>query len=401
MFTELSSSWAVWLLICACLCIVCICICICVWVAWKALHSEPQSSPEDPEIVPMIVEKAALGIVEEGKLLGKLDDAETMAKPQPTLLLKERFMTDPIAPKRSLGGEYGWISPFIKEVRKHLDLKPHQSPSEDPEIVSMIVEKASAGIIEEGKSLGQLGEAEEMAKRLKAKQNQGMKEIWECCAHLYTMNTFLHKTLNKIMRDIGDEEQEHIWRSKIGTLGPYCFLLWDCPFNNRLTKNIVIYRGAGLSPEQIDTYQKMCGHPHEYRSFQAFTSCSRNRSRAEPFGNVLFIMEIQHAFIVNLIPYSEYPKEEEELIFPGVCFNVQKMDFDKVKDKHLFYLKLTQRFNRKYDSFFHNRCGMIEILLKILKQVFIADLWLSYEKQHLNCNIHNSIELQLSNKSNS
>ncbi|CAF4091285.1 unnamed protein product [Rotaria magnacalcarata] len=270
-------------------------------------------------------------------------------RPQPTSMpsREERFMLDPIAPKRPCGGEYGWVSPFIKEVRKYLNLKVDESPSQDSSIVSMIVEKAALGIIEEGKFLKELHEAEKMAELLRAQKNQGILEIWRCCARLYSMENFLYKTLNAIMRDIGSEEHENIWRSKIGTLGPFCFLLWDCPFHNRLTKKLTLYRGLKLTDEQIDTYQKMCGLPHEYRSFQAFTSCSRNRSRAEQFGNVLFIMEIQRAFTVDLTPTSVYPDEEEELISPGVCFNVRQIEFDKDKNKYLFYLTVNQRFNRK------------------------------------------------------
>lgn len=343
MSTGLSRSWDVleWFIV-ACLCIVCICLWILVWKVWKSLQKE--FSTYDP-------------VVQEPPD-GRKD------KPIPPSP-RERFMTDPIAPKRPDGGEYGWISPFIKEVRKYLNLTAHQNPSEDHTILPMILEKAALGIIEEGKQLGELDEAKKMAKLLMTQRNRGMTDVWKCCAHLYSMENFLHKLLNNSMRGIGDDETEHIWRSKIGTLGPFCFLLWDCPFKNRLTKKIVIYRGAKLETEQIDTYKKMSEHLHEYRSFQAFTSCSRNRNQAERFGNVLFIMEIQRAFTVDMKDFSEFPEEEEELITPGVCFSVQKIGFDKDKNKDLIYLTLTQRFNRKYDSFLHNCCGMIAIFLKI------------------------------------
>src|ERR1700722_10839038 len=65
-------------------------------------------------------------------------------------LREERFMFDPIAPKRPFGGQYGWVSPFILEVRKYLNLElTKQLPSRDKKIVPMIVEKAALGIIEE------------------------------------------------------------------------------------------------------------------------------------------------------------------------------------------------------------------------------------------------------------
>ena len=64
----------------------------------------------------------------------------------------ERFMPDPIAPKRPFGSEYGWVSPFILETRKHLKLKEQQLPSKDETTIPMIVERAALGIIEEGKN---------------------------------------------------------------------------------------------------------------------------------------------------------------------------------------------------------------------------------------------------------
>ncbi|CAF4419559.1 unnamed protein product, partial [Rotaria magnacalcarata] len=57
----------------------------------------------------------------------------------------------------------------------------------------------------------------------------------------------------------------------------------------------------------------MAKHEDEYRSFQAYTSCSRNRKKAEEFGNTLFIMDVLYAFIADLSSLSEYADEEEEL----------------------------------------------------------------------------------------
>ena len=69
-------------------------------------------------------------------------------------LREERFMPDPVAPKRSFGGQYGWVSPFIIEVRKSLNLEVKQLPSKDESIIAMVLEKAALGIIEEGKLIG-------------------------------------------------------------------------------------------------------------------------------------------------------------------------------------------------------------------------------------------------------
>ncbi|CAF4151937.1 unnamed protein product, partial [Rotaria sordida] len=261
-------------------------------------------------------------------------------------LREARFMDLPVSYGRSFGGEYGWISPFVIEVRRDLKLEPGDLPSKKPNLIPILVEKAAQGIIEEGKSIGKKCEAEELANMLREKENAGIKEVWECCAYLYTLESFLCKTLNAAMRLVGDKEQEKVWRSKIRTLGPFCLLLWDDPINTKLTTKKTLYRGATLTEEQITAYAKMAKDDKAYGSFQAYTSCSRNPVVAEFFsGNVLFIMEVLIAFIADLSPLSPYADEEEELITPGVCFRVKSVEFDRTKDKHLIHLQLRQRFS--------------------------------------------------------
>ena len=262
-------------------------------------------------------------------------------------LREERFMDLPVGTGRSFGGQYGWVSPFIVEVRRDLGLQPEQIPSKMPDLIPVVVEKAAHGIVKEGEHIGKQKEAEEMANILLEKKDKGMEEVWRCCAYLYSLESFLYKTLNAAMRLVGSKDDEQVWRSKVRTLGPFCLLLWDDPFNKNVKCDIELYRGATLKPEHIDTYKEMAKHSDEYGSFQGFSSCSRNRSKAEKFGNVLFIMKVLFAFIADLSELSEYPNEEEELVTPGVCFRVERVEFDPEKDKHLIYLELRQRFNGK------------------------------------------------------
>jgi hypothetical protein len=264
-------------------------------------------------------------------------------------LREERFLSNPVAPDRPFGGQYGFIPPFIKEVVKHLNLTKEQLPSKDETSVPMILEKAALGIIEEGKKIGKKCEAEEMANLLRANKNAGIKEIWKCCAHLYTLESFLYKKLNEIMRLIGSEKHEQVWRSKVGTLGPFCLLLWDNPFNSRMIEpQTILYRGANLPDDLIAIFKSDCSkHRKPWHSFQAFTSCTRDRDVAEMFGNVLFIMETRIAFTVDLEEYSKYPEEKEELLFPGISFTVDRLEFDKNKNKQLIYLNLQQRHSSK------------------------------------------------------
>jgi hypothetical protein len=151
------------------------------------------------------------------------------------------------------------------------------------------------------------------------------------------------------MRLIGSKQHEQIWRSKINTLGPFSLLLWDNPFDTKIIKpGTELYRGANLPDHLITTFNEDCSKDEKpWHTFQAFTSCSRNRSIAESFGNVLFIMKTQIAFTVDLSSLSEYAHEEEELLYPGVSFTIDKMEFDKKKKKHLIYLTLQQRHTSK------------------------------------------------------
>ncbi|CAF1293057.1 unnamed protein product, partial [Rotaria sordida] len=244
-------------------------------------------------------------------------------------LREARFMDLPVSSGRSFGGEYGWVSPFVIEVRRDLKLEPDDLPSKKPTLIPILVEKAAQGIIEEGKGIGKKYEAEELANMLRENKNAGIEEVWKCCAYLYTLESFLYKTLNAAMRLVGDKEQEKVWRSKVRTLGPFCLLLWDDPFNTKLTIKKTLYRGATLTPEQIAKYEEMAKDKKAYGSFQAYTSCTRNSEVAEFFsGNVLFVMEVLIAFIADLSPLSRYSDEEEELITPGVCFRVRSVEFD-------------------------------------------------------------------------
>ncbi|CAF1456043.1 unnamed protein product [Rotaria sordida] len=190
-------------------------------------------------------------------------------KKDETRVREERFIFDPIAPKRPYGHEYGWVSPFILEVRKYLKPTPEQLPSKDDSLVPMIVEKAAVGITEEGKIIGRLCEAQKLAEKLMSEKDKGMKQVWICCAKLYSMECFLYKKLNEVMRLIGSDDHEQLWRSKVRTLGSFCLLLWDNPFQTKLTTKKTLYRVVKLTDEQIATYKEMAQNPNEYRHDKA------------------------------------------------------------------------------------------------------------------------------------
>ena len=261
----------------------------------------------------------------------------------------ERFIPNPIASDRPYGDQYGFISPFIIEVVKDLKLTKDTLPSKNENIVPMIVEKAALGIIEEGKKIGARIKAEKIVEMLRAQIEYGIHDVWRCCVYVYTMNTFLFTKVNETMRLIGSKEHEQIWRNRIRTLGPYCLLLWDNPFNSKMVQpGRIFYRGLHLEDHVIDTLKEDCSkNPRPWHSFQSFTSCTRNRNVAEEFGNVLFVMTTRIAFIDDIQSISCIPNEEEELLYPGVSFTIDRTEFDQQKNKPIFYLTLQQKRNGK------------------------------------------------------
>lgn len=262
---------------------------------------------------------------------------------------EERFTFTPIDPKHPFGGLYGWISPFIRAAAKHLNLTKENLPSKDKSVVPMVVERAAAGIIEEGKKIGKQCEAEKIATILLKRKNAKIDDVWKCCAYLYSLESFLYKKINETMRLIGDKTYERDWRDKAKTLGPFCLLLWDNPTTDKtIERGTILYRGAKLSDELIAIFMRDCSKKErQVHSFQSFVSCSRLQAQAEQFGNVLFIMNVKHAFSVDLALYSKYPEEEEVLISPGVCFTVDRVYYDKRREKHVIDLFLIQQYRRK------------------------------------------------------
>lgn len=265
----------------------------------------------------------------------------------------DRFIFDTINRKRPFGGLYGWIPPFIREAAKFLNIKRDQLPSQDKTKIPLIVEKAATGIRELAKLIQKECQGEKLAKMLIEKKDAGLEEVWQRCVFLYTLESFLYRKLNETMRLIGEEEYRLEWRNKVRLLGPFGLLLWDNPYATKATrKETIIYRGANLSEEFISDFKDQCCQKTKPQSsFQSFTSCSRERDVAAVYGNVLFIMTLKHAFTMNLKPFSNFPDEEEELVSPGVCFTVDRVDYDRLKNQHLIYLTLAHQFRRKLKYF--------------------------------------------------
>jgi len=257
-------------------------------------------------------------------------------------LREARFMPNPIAPTSSFHDLVGVRKIFIDTFMEQFHIT---IPKEWDNRKYEILEKAMSGILYEGQLAGKESEAKWINQQLEKVKTKTKKEISECCVYLYSLESFLYKILNHTMRLIGDKDHENVWRSKLETLGPFAFLLFYHLSYETTARRVgaTVYRGAQLSNEMIAEYQHAAQSNDARRSFQAFTSCSRNRAKAEQFGNVLFVIDranrTSYRTLNTDISYlSAYPDEEEVLIRPGRAFKIESVEFDKTKNKHIIYL---------------------------------------------------------------
>jgi hypothetical protein len=256
-------------------------------------------------------------------------------------LREARFMPDPIAPASSFHDLIGFRVPFIESAMELLNESLGNWENQKREIV----EKAMVGILNEGKLAGKQCEAKWLVEQLDKVKEKTKKEIGECCVYLYSVESFLYKVLNQTMRLVGDKDHEHVWRSKIETLSPFAFILYYYMSFENLNRrtNRMVFRGAQLSDEMIAEYQRVAKSKDPRRSFQAFTSCSRNRAKAEQFGNVLFVIKAENhisyrTLNMNIASLSAYPDEEEVLIRPGRAFKIESVEFNGKTQKYVINL---------------------------------------------------------------
>lgn len=115
------------------------------------------------------------------------------------------------------------------------------------------VEKAAAGIEEEGTKMGAKIVAQFMANELREQKGKGKEKIGECCIKLYTMESFLYKLFNQVMREaeVDDNDMFSFVRDRDRnygrTLGPYCSLLDIYLHITPRQNNIVVFRNIRLS----------------------------------------------------------------------------------------------------------------------------------------------------------
>ncbi|CAF3406686.1 unnamed protein product [Rotaria sp. Silwood2] len=188
----------------------------------------------------------------------------------------------------------------------------------------------------------------------KDKESKKMKKLEHCCAKLYTKQCFLYRVVNTALRD--DD------RTKLDTLGPYCYLVYNCvgrhtngdlSIRRRLlqilhpteSQSMIVYRGDHVSREKIEEYRQAAERKDKCFKWLPFVSTSLDRDVAERFGsNVLYIIELRRYLSNDLFAYlnkNTYIESEEEILLrPGARFRVIKVQFDDISGRRLIYIKI-------------------------------------------------------------
>ena len=158
-----------------------------------------------------------------------------------------------------------------------------------------------------------------------------------CCVQLYTRETFLYRLINRTLREND--------RSKLQTLGPFCWFLHNLPFCEPFSSKCFtgrLYRGAVLDDSMIESYKQAVGM---IKAWNGFSSTSKGASVAELFSaNTLFMIETSvdthqdHA--IDISSYSQYCDEQEVLIRAGRNFCIESVNWNNESAKFVIHLTI-------------------------------------------------------------
>ncbi|CAF3919342.1 unnamed protein product [Rotaria sp. Silwood1] len=234
-----------------------------------------------------------------------------------------------------------------------------QEVKKNNKTITNIIDDAAEGIIEEGRPLGNLHEAEWLAPKLLNLIQSGAASraedtthrpppiVGQTAVHLYTRNSFWYKLLNHVLRN-----PQMITKKQVKTMGSFLYLLnmyFDGGF--RSDDFSTVYRGLNLTDEEREEF---INKEDGIIEFKAFTSTSKNRELAELFGNTLLIIDLSPELtswrtrLMNGKRYSgadvsnvsNFPDEEEFLICPRrEKLKFVKYEYDFNKQKHVIYIK--------------------------------------------------------------
>ena len=206
---------------------------------------------------------------------------------------------------------------------------------------------------------GLIDELEKVKNETKEKnESKRVANLRKCCVKLYTKDCFLFSLVNATLRD--DD------RTKLDTLGPYCYLVYNDIgdrsgdhssvrfrlrqlFLPRQAPPRLVYRGDFITKQKLDEYHQAVGQRHKYFRWLPFVSTSHKRSVAEFFAqNVLYIIELGRAMsndqFTDLLDNTFKKDEEEVLLRPGVRFHVEDIDSNSDQRWPIVRIKLVPSY---------------------------------------------------------
>ena len=186
----------------------------------------------------------------------------------------------------------------------------------------------------EGKLLNKDFDANPMAERLRSCTD--MKELQKYTVTLYSAASFLYGLLNSTLRNHDD--------SKIDTLGPFSYLLWQYLVLDKNNDVKLVYRGVNLTQEMIEEYkQAISDEGFRFTKkkviWPAFTSTTKDRQVAEIYGNTLFIINLLDGNRKDISSLSIFPDEQEVLLGNDSAFVVDNAEYKSITEKHTIRMR--------------------------------------------------------------
>ncbi|UJR19586.1 hypothetical protein I4U23_022721 [Adineta vaga] len=225
--------------------------------------------------------------------------------------------------------------------------------------IADVVQEAAEGILKEGIGIGKRCQAQHLAQQLIAvkhygeniyvtyfKDGQCPSEIGNIFVNIYTKDSFWYKLLNGVLR-----HPERASYDQLKTLGPFCFLLHN--YLKKISTNHIlrVYRGLLLT-----TDEERQSFMNKHMNFLSFTSTTANRGLAEIYGNTLLIMDLDTKLQpmqdcqvgASIAHLSNFPEEEEYLLWTGAYFSFVRYEYDNRTSKHILYLKSSEANNNLF-----------------------------------------------------
>ena len=183
---------------------------------------------------------------------------------------------------------------------------------------NQIIEQAAKGILAEGGLLNETQEAQAIANKLLAMKDRTEREILKCCVYLYTLESFLYRLMNRVLREND--------KTKMDTVAPFCYFLTEAIWSDTLADERfygIVYRGIRVPRETICHYEETIG---AYKYWYGFSSTSKRLDQAGSFGNCLFAIDTSAVGGFTVSSLSEFPNEDEIILPPGTTLRIDKVE---------------------------------------------------------------------------